>query len=746
MFIKPINNEEGILVHRLDKSKKYIHSLSELDIGYIYLTEKETPLIRQNQDEVILANKIIIQCKSLKRFSIKGILQHDITTLALENFTKRKVAQGMLFIEEDGQLCRIFYRVNDLVLNTVYANHDDTVLLQRLPNGEVRFRFEGQHSKDQVEMAMLAFQNPSSAKDWKRILVLREHQHHSSQSSVSESIATKFLSKFQTKSKEEMNALKAKRENTIKKLKSRMRIDWEWKNADDIESDKENSAPSSPNIINSMVNKVKEKISKTSTGSDSSASSSPSTTSTPSSPSLESSTPTLETTVIIPTLEITETPTANAEATIDAPIGAPPAPPPPPPPPGPPPPPPFQGRGAKKVVNKKETSKKMRPLHWNIIPKDKLKETFWDSLSPVKSSERDQSLVESWFSLSPPPKVDPAKTGAKPKAVQSVAILDLRRANNACILLSQFKLSFTAIKEAILIYDDNKLSVEQLIALDAMMPITDEESIALAGYAGPAASLAPAERFFLEVMGIDRLHPRIQTFLFRAEAANLVQTLDTSVVAIQAAIEQVRRSTKFIAMLKVILHVGSILNRGTYLHGAGFRLDSLAKLSETKSKDQKHTVIDFVEKYVRDNKPELLNFYEELDLLGRVATMSLEALADDAEDLTQRFKCVSTELEYHTQTPSDNTIDNYVSTMQPFYDTNMQQFTLVVSRLRDTQRQFTECCAYFGEDSSITSKDFFSNITKFSQSFQKVVTSKKSTTSSSSSATTPLGNITNKTI
>ncbi|GAM18549.1 hypothetical protein SAMD00019534_017240 [Acytostelium subglobosum LB1] len=717
IYIRPISNEEGILVHRLDKSKKYIHSLAELEIGYIYLTERDTPIIRQNQHEVIFANKIIIQCKSYKKFSIKGILQQDIATSALEAFTKRKMNQGMLFIEEDGQLCRIFYRINDLILNTIYANQDDTVMLQRLQNNEIRFLFEGHHAKEQVEVAIAAFTNPSSPKDWKRISVLREQNHHSSQGPLSsDNIATRFLNKFQPRSKVETMELKQKRENTINKLKSRMRIDWEWKNQNDTPtggstgSDENNM--NAVNIMENVVNRVKSRMSiinkpgSAAVSAPTAANYQPSKEAVGGGNTQDKSSNNVD--GAAKSTPVDSTPVAGEGAT------APPAPPPAPPPPPPPPP-----LNSKLLLKQRKKEKKMRQLHWSVIPKDKLKETFWDSLSPVKSNEKDQSLVEQWFSLSPPPKpvggLKDKLAGKSGGAPTIVNLLDLRRANNACILLAQFKLSYADIKEAILSCDEQRLSVEQLIAIDAMLPITEEEAKKLNAFNGDRATLGNAERFFIEMMAIDNLQQRVQTFLFRAEVSSVMTELTISLGAVTAALDQVRASRRFIQMLKVILHVGTILNRGqTYLHGKGFRLDSLAKLSETKSRDEKHTVIDFIVGYVRDNKPELMSFYEELSAIDAVANLSLEVLLDDVEHLGGRFKQVEEQLALAT-------IDaNYSQLMRPFYQANINEFGALKQMAEATMRQFTECCTYFGEDSAtISTKEFFGNIAKFSSAFKR---------------------------
>lgn len=67
------------------------------------------------------------------------------------------------------------------------------------------------------------------------------------------------------------------------------------------------------------------------------------------------------------------------------------------------------------------------------------------------------------------------------------------------ILLSQFRMSFSEIASALLDFDEEKLTVEQLISLRYMFPLTEEEQKLFEAFEGSPTDLATADRFYYEV-------------------------------------------------------------------------------------------------------------------------------------------------------------------------------------------------------------------------------------------------------
>ena len=72
---------------------------------------------------------------------------------------------------------------------------------------------------------------------------------------------------------------------------------------------------------------------------------------------------------------------------------------------------------------------------------------------------------------------------------------------------------------------------------------------------------------------------------------------------------QVKQSKKFAKTLELILLMGNILNTGSrYEQSVGFDISYLPKLSNTKDKDNKHTLLHFLVKEIKENHPSNLDF------------------------------------------------------------------------------------------------------------------------------------------
>ena len=80
---------------------------------------------------------------------------------------------------------------------------------------------------------------------------------------------------------------------------------------------------------------------------------------------------------------------------------------------------------------------------------------------------------------------------------------------------------------------------------------------------------------------------------------------------------QVRRSQKFGKILELILLMGNIMNTGSRNEQSlGFDISYLPKLSNTKDRDNKSTLLHFLVETIEKSHPKLLNFYVSLKDTG----------------------------------------------------------------------------------------------------------------------------------
>ncbi|KAL8244136.1 hypothetical protein R6Q59_010394 [Mikania micrantha] len=325
---------------------------------------------------------------------------------------------------------------------------------------------------------------------------------------------------------------------------------------------------------------------------------------------------------------------------------------PPPPPgaprvPGGPPPPPGQlagrgrGRGGPPVKRSN-----LKPLHWSKVTRA-LQGSLWEELQRQSPPEVDVSEIETLFSNAPIKKVAPKEAdkkaaSSKPEKVQ---LIDLRRANNTEIMLTKVKMPLPDMVDAILAMDDTLLDVDQVENILKFCP-TKEEMDQLKNYTGDLEKLGKCEHYFLELMKVPRMEAKLNIFLFKIQFSSQLADLKKSLDLVDSACDEVRKSVKLKEIMKRILYLGNTLNQGTARGSAvGFKLDSLLKLTDTRSSNSRMTLMHYLCKTISTKSPTLLDFPEDLVSLEAATKIQLKSLAEEMQALTLGLKKVKQELD-----------------------------------------------------------------------------------------------------
>jgi hypothetical protein len=419
------------------------------------------------------------------------------------------------------------------------------------------------------------------------------------------------------------------------------------------------------------------------------------------------------------------------------------APPPPPPPmagaPPPPPPPP----GARLAGTPPGNKKKLRALHWSAISKDKINEkSFWYGLqnksSPQNSPNRlqiNENELESIFSISPVKvagRNDVNRTPTKRQTIHS--LLDLRRTNNTSILLSRFKMSTNDIKTALVECNTEVLSLENLISLSYMFPLSDTERKDLVSYRGDKSQLSVADKFYLETMSVPRVENRIQLLLFKYQFATTIDFLRLNIKSLAKASDEIKNSSRFRDILKTIWSLGNVLNRGTSLSSKAFKFDTLTKLGDTKGKDGKVSVLDYLIDLLNKQKPELLKFEEEIPNLDAASKLAPECIAEELSKIETTLRLIQAELGYYeTKLSGDkenasvniviNTPDEggaqFIKVMKPFLDEANKIFNAIQSEYKQALLRYSEALSFYAEEVDTKPHQFFAHVTNFASTIRK---------------------------
>ena len=303
-------------------------------------------------------------------------------------------------------------------------------------------------------------------------------------------------------------------------------------------------------------------------------------------------------------------------------------------------------------------------IHWDAVPETIIGNTLWGQETAQEAYQNvDQRLMDALFQKSSTPPVK----GKKKKAPQLeasnlkggknavVALLDLKRASNVEIMLSQIqdadgkRLAVDEVARAITEMDATHLTEGNLEQLLKNIPLEDDLGTVRAykEQGGEIAALGRAEQLFLALAGTPRLRQKLMALQFKLvfQAQQLAQ-LRRKLEQVRGACALVHHSEKIHKLLQTVLAVGNVLNRGKR-PARGIKLGSLVKLADTRSFDGKTTLLHYLVAIVQNSgDPEnLLGVTAELRPVYGARRMTLGSLDDELAGLKKGLASLSMELE-----------------------------------------------------------------------------------------------------
>ncbi|OIT30392.1 formin-like protein 14 [Nicotiana attenuata] len=393
----------------------------------------------------------------------------------------------------------------------------------------------------------------------------------------------------------------------------------------------------------------------------------------------------------------------------------------PPPPPGgkghnvPPPPPSSTGRvraslgsnalgkgrgaGGTSIPPKKAS---LKPLHWSKVTRA-MQGSLWADTQNKENTSRapeiDITELENLFSVASATdgtSKGGARRGSKINKPEKVQLVDLRRAYNCEIMLTKIKIPLPDMLNAVLALDSSALDIDQVENLIKFCP-TKEEMETLRNYNGDKEMLGKCEQFFLELMKVPRVESKLRVFSFTITFSNQVTDLRTNLSTINNATREVKESAKLRQIMQTILTLGNALNQGTARGSAvGFKLDSLLKLSDTRARNNKMTLMHYLCKLLAEKMPELLDFDKDLLHLEAASKIQLKSLAEEMQAVSKGLEKVEQEL---TASDNDGAISSgFQKVLKNFLYTAEAEVKSLTTLYIEVGRSADSLSLYFGED------------------------------------------------
>ncbi|XP_043697003.1 formin-like protein 3 isoform X2 [Telopea speciosissima] len=246
-------------------------------------------------------------------------------------------------------------------------------------------------------------------------------------------------------------------------------------------------------------------------------------------------------------------------------------------------------------------------------------------------------------------------------------------------MLTKIKMPLPDMINAVLALDTSALDIDQVENLIKFCP-TKEEMETLKNYTGNKEMLGRCEQFFLELMKVPRVESKLRVFSFRINFST-----------------QVRESVKLRQIMQTILTLGNALNQGTTRGSAiGFKLDSLLKLSDTRARNNKLTLMHYLCKLLAEKMSELLDFDKDLVHLEAASKIQLKSLAEEMQAVSKGLEKVEQEL---TTSENDGAISmGFQKALKDFLDTAEAEVRSLISLYSEVGRNADCLSQYFGED------------------------------------------------
>ncbi|XP_053720468.1 protein diaphanous homolog 3-like isoform X2 [Synchiropus splendidus] len=446
----------------------------------------------------------------------------------------------------------------------------------------------------------------------------------------------------------------------------------------------------------------------------------------------------------MPACQIAPTSPSSVTATV------PPPPPPPPPPPlpglpgcpapppvpgvpppcGAPPPPPLGllGSPASHVLPyglkpKKEfkPENSMKRFNWSKIrPQEMSESCFWVQANEDQYAKPD--LLQKFaltFGSQRAVKAEDQEMEPKrsvKKKIKELKVLDAKMAQNLSIFLGSFRMPYQEIRRMILEVDEKQLTEPMIQNLVKNLP-EQEQLNALTKFKSEYANLSEPEQFGVVMSSVKRLRPRLSHILFRLQFEEHVNNLRPDILAVSAACDEVKNSRFFGHLLELVLLLGNYMNSGSRnAQSFGFDLSSLCKLKDTKSADQKTTLLHFLAQLCEEQYPDVIKFIDDLHHVDRASRVSAENLEKSLRQMERQLLQLERDLE--TFASSDDPSDMFSTKMMSFSEEAREQYAKLVIIHSNMETLYQNMLQYFAIDPKKTSvEEIFTDLSNFRSMF-----------------------------
>jgi len=262
----------------------------------------------------------------------------------------------------------------------------------------------------------------------------------------------------------------------------------------------------------------------------------------------------------------------------------------------------------------------------------------------------------------------------------------------------------STIKTLLKVWEDAKEEIVQV-----------EEHIAEKG----TDNLGPPELFVHALKGVSNLQLKLNSFLSKMELPVKLEEVGPQIQHVIKASEQMVASKKFINLMEVILLMGNFLNSGTAKGNvAGFNYESLNKTVDTKTGDNKRTLLHIIQEYSEEHlKEEVEGWQDELDSVPLAAKVAGAQFESDIKGLEKMYNDIDNALK---KIPEDGS--QFHPVMKKFLEQIRTKLDDLNSSFTKMKEVYDKARAYVALDvkKALAPEEFFATLSTFMSHWKRV--------------------------
>jgi len=200
-----------------------------------------------------------------------------------------------------------------------------------------------------------------------------------------------------------------------------------------------------------------------------------------------------------------------------------------------------------------------------------------------------------------------------------------------------------------------------------------------------------------------------------------VADIKPSVECLKDACNELKSSKKFFKIMEIILNAGNFLNGGKANGQAfGFKLSTLSKLADTRSVDNKMSLLTYLVIKIQTKFPNLMDFPDDLLFVKKACTISQSQLSTDIASLGKSLKDIDASIK---NIPKIEGIkDLFHRNIPKFVREAKDEFEEILENFEKAKKDFETLAGLWGDNPKLATSDtFFQSIQAFILAFQGTI-------------------------